>query len=268
MSKEDRFWFGKAQYRVLEGKDGVREAYDCMAGVYDFSKYLYWTRKMEEAEERVVGKWVDGFSGVCLDVGCGTGRYSLRIAQNDVEVVALDLSLKMLKRLKWKTKNSDVYDRVSVVVADGERLPFRENAFDCLVCALTFDHFEDCEGTAEDFSRALKDGGLCVLSVFNGSTLEDFQRRYEFGDKVPFKTEEMSPVLIFEVGHSASEVEEIFGNRGFTVECVKGCCYWHISPLLEDYYTFWLDSFFNLFRSTLKHAEIHAVLMRKKHMLL
>ena len=133
--------------------------------------------------------------------------------------MALDLSLKMLKRLKWKTKNSDVYDRVSVVVADGERLPFRENAFDCLVCALAFDHFEDCEGTAEDFSRALKDGGLCVLSVFNGSTLEDFQRRYEFGDKVPFKTEEMSPVLIFEVGHSASEVEEIFGNRGFTVVC-------------------------------------------------
>jgi len=41
MSKEDRFWFGKVRYRVLEGKDGVREAYDCMAGVYDFSEYLY-----------------------------------------------------------------------------------------------------------------------------------------------------------------------------------------------------------------------------------
>lgn len=92
----------KGAYRVLEGKMGVREVYDCMAGVYDFSKYLYWTRKMEEAEERVVGKWVDGFSGVCLDVSCGTGRYSLRIAENGVEVLALDLSSKMLKRLKAK----------------------------------------------------------------------------------------------------------------------------------------------------------------------
>ena len=25
MSKEDRFWFGKMRYRILEGKDGVRE---------------------------------------------------------------------------------------------------------------------------------------------------------------------------------------------------------------------------------------------------
>jgi len=168
MSKEDRFWFGKVWYRVLEGKDGVREAYDCMAGVYDFSEYLYWTRKMEEAEERVIGKWVDGFFAVCLDVGCGTGRYSLRIARVGVEVVALDLSL---KRLRLKAKKSGVYDRVNVVVADGERLPLRENAFDCLVCALAFDHFEDCEGAAGEFSRILKNNGLCVLSVFNGCTL-------------------------------------------------------------------------------------------------
>jgi ubiquinone/menaquinone biosynthesis C-methylase UbiE len=174
----------------------------------------------------------------------------------------------MLERLKLKTKSSGVHDRVNVVVADGEHPPFRGNVFDCLVCALAFDHFEDCKGAAEDFSRALKDGGLCVLSVFNGCTLEDFQRRYELGDKVPFKTEEMSPVLIFEVGHSAGEVEEIFRNYGFAVECVKGCCYWHISRLFEAYYTFWLDSFFNLFRNMLKHAEIHAVLMRKRHGLL
>lgn len=66
MSKEDRFWFGKVRYRVLEGKEGVREAYDCMAMVYDFSKYLYWTRKMEEAEERVIGKWVVGLGGIRL----------------------------------------------------------------------------------------------------------------------------------------------------------------------------------------------------------
>lgn len=219
MSKEDRFWFGKVRHRVLEGKDGVREAYDCVAGVYDFSKYLYWTRKMEEAKERIVGKWVDGFSGVCLDVGCGTGRYSLRIARAGVEVVALDLSL---KRLRLKAKKGDVYDRVNVVVADGKRLPFRENAFDCLVCALALDHFEDCDGAAGEFSRILKNNGLCVLSVFNGNTLEDFQRRYEFGNKVPFRTEDRSPVLVFEIGHSVGEVGEIFWNCGFTVECVKG----------------------------------------------
>ena len=264
MSKEDRFWFGEVKYRVLDGKEGVREAYDCMAGVYDCSEYLYWTRKMEEAEERVVKKWVDGFSGVCLDVGCGTGRYSLRIAGEGVEVVALDLSLKMLKRLKLKARKSDAYEKVNVVVADGEHLPFRESVFDCLVCALAFDHFVDCEGAAGEFSRVLKGGGLSVVSVFNDYMLGDFQRRYGFEDKVPFRTEHLAPVLVFEVGHSAGELEEVFMKRGFRVEDVKGCCYWHLNPLLEVYYPFLLDSFFNLFKGMLKYAEIHAVLMRKK----
>ena len=192
-----------------------------------------------------------------MDVGCGTGRYTLRIARAGVEVVALDLGLKRLKRLRLKAKKGDVYDRVNVVVADGEHLPFRENGFDCLVYALAFDHFEDCEEAAREFSRILKNNGLCVLSVFNGCTLGDFQKTYGFGDKVPFRTEEMSPVLVFEIGHSAGEVEKIFRNYGFTVECVKGCCYWHISRLLEAHYPFWLDSFFNLFRDLLKYAEIH-----------
>lgn len=79
MSKEDRFWFGKVKYRVLEGKEGVREAYDCMAGAYDYSKHLYWTRKMEGAEERVVKKWVDGFSGFVWMLAVGLGGMRLKL---------------------------------------------------------------------------------------------------------------------------------------------------------------------------------------------
>lgn len=264
MSNEEKFWFGRVRYRVLEGKEGVREAYDRMAEAYDYSRYFYWTRKLEVAEERVVKKWIGDFSGACLDVGCGTGRHSLRIAMKGFEVMALDLSSKMLERLKLKARKRGVIDRVDVVVADAEHLPFRENAFDSLVCALAFDHFEDCKRAAGEFSRVLKSDSLCIVSMFNGYTLENFQRRYGFGDKVPFRTEDMSPVLVFEIGHSAGEAEEIFSKFGFDVECVKGCCYWHLLPILEAYYPLWLDSFFNLFGGLLRYAEIHAVLMRKK----
>jgi ubiquinone/menaquinone biosynthesis C-methylase UbiE len=236
-----------------------------MAGAYDCSGYLYWTRKLELAEERVVKKWVGGFSGVCLNVGCGTGRYSLKIAEMGVEVVALDLSLKMLARLKWKARKSAVSDGVKVVLADAEHLPFKENAFDSLICALAFDHFEYCERVAAEFSRVLKYDSLRVVTVFNSNTLGDFQRRFGFEDKVPFKTEDMSPVLVFEVGHSAGEIRNVFSKYEFEIEEAKGCCYWHLLPISEGYYQFWLDSLFNLFKGLLKYAEIHAVLMRKKH---
>jgi len=123
---EEESWFGKVKYRILEGKKGVREAYDCMANSYDYSKYLYWTRKLEHAEERVVRKWIDDFSGPCLDVGCGTGRYSLKIAEKDVEVVTSDFSLPMLKRLRLKAKGSGIYHRIHVVLADASIYPSSE----------------------------------------------------------------------------------------------------------------------------------------------
>ena len=71
--------------------------------------------------------------------------------------------------------------------------------------------------------------------------------------------------MVFEVDHSAVEIVGMFSGYGFKVGCVKGCCYWHLLPILEACYPFWLDSFFNLFRSLLKYAEIHAVLMTRKH---
>jgi len=260
---EEESWFGKVKYRVLEGKEGVKEAYDCMANSYDYSKYLYWTRKLELAEERVVKKWVDGFLGICLDIGCGTGRYSLKIAEKGVEVVTSDFSLRMLKRLKLKAKNSGISHRISVVLADAEHLPFKENAFSSLICAFVFDHFENPYGAAMEFSRVLRDDSLCVISSFNSHTLGDFQRRYGLGDKAPFRTEDMSPTLIYEVGHSGDELERMFSKHGFRVEDVKGCSYWHLFPKFQKYYPLKMDSFFNLFKGLLKYAEIHAVLMRK-----
>jgi len=260
---EEKSWFGKVKYRVLEGKEGVREAYDCMANSYDYSSYFYWTRKLELAEERIVKKWISGFLGICLDVGCGTGRHSFKIAEKDVDVVTSDFSLRMLKRLKLKAKKSGIFHRISLVLADAEHLPFKEDAFNSLICALAFDHFKNPEGATIEFSRVLKDDSLCVVSSFNSHTLGVFQKKYGLGDNAPFRTEDMAPTLIYEVGHSADEVGRMFSKCGFRVEDAKGCCYWHLLPKLEKVYPLAMDSFFNLFKGLLKHAEIHVVLMRK-----
>ena len=264
MNKETILFKG-AKYRALNGKSGVRWAYDRMANDYDHSNYLLWTRRMEKGEERIIKNWIGYFSIPTLDIGCGTGRYSIKIAEKGFEVVALDVSLGMLKKTRKKTRKKMLFGRVHPILADGENLPFKSESFSSLICTLTFDHFQNDELAAQEFSRVLKKGGFLVISTVNSYTLSDFKRRYNLPpDKVPFRTESLSPVLIYEVGHSIDEIKELF-KREFEIIDVKGCCYWHLLPLpLIIYYKTKFDFLFNIFKFLLKYAEIHVILMKKR----
>jgi len=252
-------------YRVLEGKSGVRQAYDEMSKLYDTSRYLFWTRKMEEGESRIVEKWIRKLKSPILDLGCGTGRYAIKLAKVGYEIVALDISRGMLNVAIRKVRRMECEYRIHFVIGDGEMLPFRANSFGGIICALTFDHFLHPTSAAYEISRILKHNGLCIISTFNPHTFNDFRIRYNIPlDKVPFRTEEMPPTLIYEIPHSAGEVEDIFSNYGFKVVDVKGCCYWHLFPsFLMTRYPSYFDDLFNVFRSLIKYAEIHVTILKK-----
>jgi ubiquinone/menaquinone biosynthesis C-methylase UbiE len=263
----EEYWalMSKAEHRILDGKAGIKIVYDEMADLYDRSEYLYWTRRMEEGEERTTREWIRFLSTPVLDVGCGTGRYTIKIARKGSDAVSLDLSLRMLKETIKKSKELDCYDHVSPVLADAERLPFRESSLSGLICAFTFDHFENCDSIAREFSRVLRSEGLCILTTFNPYTLNDLKRRAEIPlDKIRFQTEEMPPTLVYEVGHSADEINELFTRYDFLMTETKGSCYWHFLPMsLIRRYPTELDVLFNIFNPLLRYAEIHATLLRK-----
>ncbi|MDA0709106.1 MAG: class I SAM-dependent methyltransferase [bacterium] len=66
--------------------------------------------------------------GNILDLGCGAGRTTLPLAQNEYSVVGADLSLPMVKRARSQAK----YWRVPVTwsVLDATDLPFADASFD------------------------------------------------------------------------------------------------------------------------------------------
>jgi len=213
-------------YRILEGKSGVRQAYDEMSKLYDTSRYLFWTRKMEEGESRIVERWIKKLKSPILDLGCGTGRYAVKLAKMGYETVALDVSRGMLDVAIKKAKRTGCEYRIHFIMGDSEMLPFRDNSLSSVVCTLTFDHFLHPRRVAYEISRILRRNDPCIISTFNPYTFNDFRMRYNIPlDKVPFKTEEMPLTLVYEVPHSAEEIEVIFNNYGFKVIDVKGCCY-------------------------------------------
>jgi len=252
-------------YRTLEGKSGIKQAYDEMSKSYDTSRYLFWTRKMEEGESRIVERWVRKLASLILDLGCGTGRYVVKLAKMGYEIVALDISQGMLTVAIEKAKRMGCKHKIHFIVGDGEMLPFRDNSFGSVICTLTFDHFLQPKRVASEISRTLRRNGLCIISTFNPYTFNDFRIRYNIPlDKTPFRTEEMPPTLIYEVPHSAEEIESIFNSYRFKVIDTKGCCYWHLLPsFLIARYPSYLDDLFNVFRSLIRYAEIHVTILKK-----
>ena len=95
-----------------------------------------------------------------LDVGCGTGRFTLGISTvKDSIVFALEPSIKMLKQAVAKDESRNIL----WIRGDGQKLPFRGNFFNCIYMTLVIHHIENKEMVLREIYRALKKGGKCVI---------------------------------------------------------------------------------------------------------
>ena len=62
-----------------------------------------------------------------LEVGVGTGRLAIRLANLGAKITAVDVSPQMLAVLKSKN------DKVKIVMGDAENLPFSNDVFDLVI---------------------------------------------------------------------------------------------------------------------------------------
>lgn len=104
-----------------------------------------------------------------LDVGCGTGRYPLRIsAMKNLTSCALEPSAEMLKQAVLKDKSK----RVLWIRGDGQRLPFQDSLFDCVYMTAVIHHIENKEMALREIYRVSKKGGKCVIMTFSHSGIK------------------------------------------------------------------------------------------------
>jgi SAM-dependent methyltransferase len=98
-----------------------------------------------------------------LEVGAGTGRDSLALAAAGARVVTVDYSPQAL-RLIHRTAGATGAD-VSVVGADGTRLPFADGTFDLVFHQGLLEHFRDPMPMLLEHARVLRQGGMLLVDV-------------------------------------------------------------------------------------------------------
>ncbi|MCI0710273.1 MAG: class I SAM-dependent methyltransferase [Chloroflexi bacterium] len=99
-----------------------------------------------------------------LEIGVGTGRIAIPLAQYVGQVFGVDISKQMLHVL---LKNRDT-GNLWPILADATTLPFPDNSFDAVISTHVFHLIPNWEQALGEVQRVLKPGGP-LLNCFNGS---------------------------------------------------------------------------------------------------
>ena len=100
-----------------------------------------------------------------LDVGTGSGRFAIYLAQRGINVIAVDSSKEMVKIAQKKAQREGCQHRIQFIVSDIENLPFKDKSFDGVCSIFVLIHFAYRDYAVSELSRVLKPGGIMVLDV-------------------------------------------------------------------------------------------------------
>jgi ubiquinone/menaquinone biosynthesis C-methylase UbiE len=148
-----------------------------------------------------------------LDVGCGTGLMSARLAARGCQVVGVDISAAMLRRAQRCTSPG-----LQFVHGDAEKLPVQDASFDAVVNLLSFHHYPNPSRAASEFRRVLRPGGRLVLVAFDRTS-----RYITLTQKTNCLTKRVA-------GQSwqktCAEIASLLRHAGFTRIEIKPLRYW------------------------------------------
>ena len=108
-----------------------------------------------------------------LDLGCGTGALTLKLAQAGYEVTGVDISQNMLAQLARRAKNLNM----KLVQADIFSLPFPDSCFDSVVSRWVLPHFSNWGSALREVARVLKPGGVVVFDFPSREHVDHAQAR-------------------------------------------------------------------------------------------
>ena len=119
---------------------------------------LPFSRLFQEDWHREMIRGVPADARRVLDLGCGTGFFLADLERRHPGAVGLDISFEMLK------VSEQYVPGARLIVADAQRLPFRERIFDAVFCKGSLHHTRDHVGFLTGCARVLRERGVLVMS--------------------------------------------------------------------------------------------------------
>jgi ubiquinone/menaquinone biosynthesis C-methylase UbiE len=140
--------------------DAAAASYDSKWGI-DFGEVGQdqVTGKLRKA----LGSWPDRPFGDALEIGAGTGYFSLNLMQAGLieRATATDISPGMLATLEENAGRLGL--DLKTAAAEAETLPFPDESFDLVFGHAVLHHIPDLERAFSEFARVLRPGGMLAF---------------------------------------------------------------------------------------------------------
>jgi len=142
----------------MPGAGASRRFFDLWSRVYDIPAVQALTYR--PVQDAVVARVRARPAGRIVDVGCGTGLLTTRLARElGVPVTGIDYSNGMLEVAARR------HPGLSWLQADATALPLRDDVADTVVCTESFHWYVDQQRAMREFTRVLVPGGRAYVAL-------------------------------------------------------------------------------------------------------
>lgn len=100
-----------------------------------------------------------------LDVGCGTGNFSIKLAEMGCKVVAIDMSEEMINKAKEKAKDKGL--DIEFHLMDVYDMKFNDKSFDGVFSMAAFEFIKEAQKAYDEMYRVLKADGYLLIGTIN-----------------------------------------------------------------------------------------------------
>ena len=168
----------------LGKKEQVAQMFDTISGNYDglnrvisFGIDIKWRKKVLKLVSDKNPKTV-------LDIATGTGDLAILMTNTSAEkIIGLDISAGMLEVGRNKIKAKNLSDKIKMILADSENMPFEDNTFDAITVAFGVRNFENLEKGLAEILRVLKPNGIFVILETSVPDKTPYKQGYTFYSK-------------------------------------------------------------------------------------
>jgi SAM-dependent methyltransferase len=157
----DPRWRRRVASPTVGGSGSV--SFDRAAGFYDATRGLPHDVSAELAG--ILAAELAG-RGPCLEIGVGTGRIALPLAERGVALVGVDIAPAMLARL---VQNAGGHSPLGLAVADATRLPIASGSVGAVIASHVFHLVTAWREAADEAARVLRAGGVLLVDFGGGA---------------------------------------------------------------------------------------------------